>query len=163
METFQELIGQGKDLGILQMAIRAVLIFFIAYILIRISGRRSFGLQSPLDNIIVILLGSILSRAVVGVSPFIPVIGACITVVFLHRVLGWLISQKPKFSNSVQGGKILLYDHNGFHAKNMEKSLIGKEEIFRALRVNMQTEEMSLVAKIYMEQDGIISIIKREL
>jgi len=54
----------------------AAVVFILAYLLICVSGRRSFALRSPLDNIIVILLGAVFSRAVVGASPFLPAMAA---------------------------------------------------------------------------------------
>lgn len=137
MDLLYQLIGEGKELTVLQMSIRAILIFLIAYILIRVSGRRSFGLHNPLDNIIVILLGAVLSRAVVGASPFIPVICACIAVVLMHRIFGWLISTNPKLGTWAEGEKMLLYENGRFHEENMRKSLIVKEEVLRALRLSL--------------------------
>jgi len=52
MNLLIQIFGEGKDLNALQMSSRGIVIFFIALILIRISGRRSFGVRTPLDNII---------------------------------------------------------------------------------------------------------------
>lgn len=56
MTILEDLWGSGESLNVLQMSCRGVATFLIALLLIRISGRRSFGIRSPLDNIIVILL-----------------------------------------------------------------------------------------------------------
>src|SRR5688500_14278019 len=101
MNTIYEIFGQGKDLTVLQMGLRALVIFIIALIVLRIAGRRSFGMQMPIDNILVILLGAILSCAVVGASPFVPTVVAAAIIAVLHRLFaliaiyskgfGWLI------------------------------------------------------------------------
>ncbi len=69
MYILEKIWGTGTSLDTVQMGTRGIAVFIIALLLIRVSGRRSFGIRSPLDNIIVILLGAILSRAVVGASP----------------------------------------------------------------------------------------------
>jgi hypothetical protein len=66
METLIALFGEGKDLDSLQMAARPTAVFFGALVLIRISGRRSFGQRSPFDYVVAILLGATLSRVIVG-------------------------------------------------------------------------------------------------
>src|ERR1700712_2412472 len=109
MELFIKIFGEGKDLNALQMSCRGVVVFIIALLLIRISGRRSFGVRTALDNIISISLGAILSRAVVGASDFVPVIVTCFIIVFLHRFFAWMIANSKRFGRIMEGDKILLY------------------------------------------------------
>src|SRR5215831_11046179 len=78
MEWIRILFGEGKDLDCLQMSCRAVVAFFITLVLIRMAGIRTFGKKSAFDNVIIIMLGSILSRVVVGASPFIPTTLGCL-------------------------------------------------------------------------------------
>ncbi|RDC55957.1 DUF421 domain-containing protein [Pedobacter chinensis] len=162
MDNLMEIIGTGRELTELQMCIRAMIVFVVAYFLIRISGRRSFGQHGPMDNIIVILLGAILSRAVVGASPFLAVLAASILLVMLHRLLGWVVSKDSKLSEIIEGRKILLYEKDSFMEDNMARSLIGKEEVYRAMRQNLGTEDLAQVDKIFMEKNGQISIVKKK-
>src|SRR6202012_3326838 len=119
MHQLIEIFGEGKDLTLLQMSARGVVAFFLALFLIRLSGRRSFGMHMPLDNIISIILGAILSRAVVGASDFVPVIGVCTVIVLLHRIVAWLVAHHKKMSRLVQGEKILLFRDGNFISENM--------------------------------------------
>src|SRR5690242_20328750 len=105
MDLISQLFGEGKELTALQMSMRGIVIFVIALLLIRISGRRSFGLSAPFDNIITILLGAVLSRAVVGASPFWPVVVCCLVIVLLHRLLGLLVSKSERFASLIEGNK----------------------------------------------------------
>ncbi|MGM9478092.1 DUF421 domain-containing protein [Pedobacter sp. GSP4] len=158
--SLEELIGTPKDIGTLAICTRAAAIFLIAYVLIRLSGRRSFGQHSPLDNIIVILLGAILSRAIVGASPFFPVVAACILIVLLHRGLGYLVSISPGFGKLAEGEKIKLYENGKFIGRNLKKSLLSEEEVMHAMRAKLFTQNLATVDKIYMERNGEITIIK---
>ncbi len=76
-------MGSGTFLTVVQMTIRSIIIFLIALILIRIAGRWSFVIGSPIDNIIVILLDTIPSRSVVG-PPFLAIM-TTFTAIFLLR------------------------------------------------------------------------------
>src|SRR4051812_14540803 len=120
MNTLISMFGEGKDLNTLQMTCRGIVIFFLAWGLIRVSGRRSFGMRTPFDNIIVILLGAILSRAVAGASPFIPTIVASTAIVLLHRFVAFLAARYDSVSNFLEGKKIPLFKDNKFLKQNMD-------------------------------------------
>lgn len=162
MEAFIEIFGSGKDLTVLQMSCRGITVFIITLLLIRISGRRSFGLRTPLDNIIVILLGAILSRAVVGVSPFLPVVVTCLLIVLLHRFLGRLLLSSERFSNFIEGEKIVLFQHGAFIEENMKRALVNPKDIMLGIRKSASTETLDKIDKIYIEPTGEITVIKKE-
>jgi uncharacterized membrane protein YcaP (DUF421 family) len=161
MELLIKIFGEGKDLDALQMSSRGVVMFFIALILIRVSGRRSFGVRSPLDNIITISLGAIMSRAVVGASNFLPVVVCCFVIVLLHRLVGWFIANSKLFGRFIEGEKILLFEDGVFKKENMKKALVCQEDLMQGVRKSALTEDMNKIEKVYMERNGEISAIKK--
>ncbi|HTD98500.1 MAG TPA: YetF domain-containing protein [Mucilaginibacter sp.] len=161
METLITLFGQGKDLNALQMSCRGIVVFIIALALIRISGRRSFGVRSPLDNIISISLGAVLSRAIVGASDFLPVIVTCFVIVLIHRLVGWLIAVSKPFGRFIEGEKILLFQDGVFLKEHMKKALVCQEDLMQGVRKSALTENMDLIQKVYMERNGEISAIRK--
>ena len=161
MELILKIFGEGKDLNALQMSSRGVVMFIIALILLRVSGRRSFGLRTPLDNIIVILLGAVMSRAVVGASAFVPVVVCCFVIVLLHRLFGWFIAHSRWFGGFVEGEKITLYDNGKFNDHNMKRALVCKEDIMQGVRKSALTENIEDISKVYIERNGEISSIKK--
>ena len=146
----------------MQMSTRAVLVFIIALILIRISGRRSFGLRMPFDNIIVVLLGAILSRIVVGASPFLPVVAACLIIALIHRLFGWLVVHYKSFRKLVEGDKILVFQKGRFIQKNLDKALACEEDIMQGIRKTVLTDNLEKIDRVYMECNGEISAIEKE-
>ena len=161
MELLIKIFGEGKDLNALQMSSRGIVMFFIALILIRISGRRSFGIRTPLDNIITISLGAIMSRAVVGASAFVPVVVCCFVIVLLHRGFGWLIVHHKGFGRLIEGDKIPLFEGGKLIKPNMERGLICEEDMMQGVRKSALTEDMSKIDKVYMERNGEVSTIKK--
>lgn len=162
MELLIKIFGEGKDLNALQMSSRGVVMFFIALILIRISGRRSFGVRTQLDNIITISLGAVMSRAIVGASDFVPVVICCLVIVLLHRLFGWLIANSKAFGRFIEGEKILLFEDGMFKKENMKKALVCQEDLMQGVRKSAMTEDMGQIEKVYMERNGEISPIKKQ-
>lgn len=161
MEFLKQVFGEGKDLSILQMSCRGVVIFIIALLLIRVSGRRSFGVRTALDNIISISLGAILSRAVVGASDFAAVVVTCFVIVSMHRMFGWFISTSKRFGKVMEGNKIKLFENGKFIHANMHRALVCEEDIMQGVRKSALTEDMDLIEKVYIERNGDISAIKK--
>lgn len=162
MEILFKLFGEGKDLDALQMSSRGVVMFIIAFLLIRISGRRSFGVRSPLDNIITISLGAVMSRAIVGASAFVPVVVCCFVIVLLHRLIGWLIAHNKAFGRFIEGEKILLFEDGVFKKENMKKALVCQEDLMQGVRKSALTEDMDNIEKVFMERNGEISAIRKK-
>lgn len=161
MDLITTLFGQGKDLNTLQMGCRGIVVFIVALILIRVSGRRSFGIRTPLDNIISISLGAVLSRAIVGASPFIPVIVTCFLVVVLHRLLGWLIARNKKVDQFLEGDKIILYENGDFIPQHLKRALVCREDVMQGVRKSALTEDLESIDKVYIERNGEITAIKK--
>jgi uncharacterized membrane protein YcaP (DUF421 family) len=160
MHTLTQKFGTGKDLSVLQMTDRALLVFIIALVLIRISGRRSFGLHTPIDNIVTIVLGAVLSRAIVGASDFLPVIASSALLVLVHRLFAYLMVHYSTFSKLITGEKMLLFKEGNFIEHNMSRAQVSEEDIMEEVRRSALTEDMSRIEKIYIERNGEITSVE---
>lgn len=161
MEWIKIIFGEGSDLNCLQMSSRAVVTFFVALVQIRIAGIRTFGKRSAFDNVIMILLGSVLSRAVVGASPYIPTVVGCFVFVLVHWVLAWLSLYNDTVGRWVKGKKELLYADGKFNEKNMRRSRISMKDMEESLRLKTQQEGFEEIKEIFIERSGDISVIKK--
>lgn len=160
MEFIETFWGEKEPLNTLQTVCRSVVIFFIALVILRVSGRRSFGVGTPLDNIVVILVGAILSRAIIGASPFVPVVAAASTIGVLHRLFSWLKVRSTMLAKITEGEKILLYKDDHFIEGNMLRALVEKEDVLQALR-EKGLPNMINVKYIFMERNGTITIVQK--
>ena len=124
MDAILLLFGQGRTLDPLQMAMRAIVVFLIALVLIRISGRRSFGQRSPFDSVVVILLGATLSRAIVGASPFIATVVASFMIVACHRLLAWACMRSRGLERLVGGVEREVFSNGAFNTRELDAALI---------------------------------------
>lgn len=161
MEQVEFFWGNKEPLNALQMSFRAIVVFFIALIILRISGRRSFGVGTPLDNIVVILLGAILSRAITGASPFLPVVAGSLMIAVLHRFFSWLKVHSPLFAKITEGEKILLFSNQQFIKVNMSRAQVTEEDIKQATREAHYTGNMYGIDKVWMERNENITFTQK--
>jgi uncharacterized membrane protein YcaP (DUF421 family) len=70
-----------------QLMMRAVVIFFATLVLLRLSGKHTFGGSAAFDIVVKTILEAVLSRAVVAASPFVGTLLAGLVLVGLHRSL----------------------------------------------------------------------------
>lgn len=159
-EFITTVFGRGRNLDILQMSCRAFVLFFVTLALIKIAGVRTFGTRSAFDNVIVIMLGAIISRAVVGVSPFFPTLAASLVLCVIHRVLGQVSVRFNTVSRLVKGQEKVLYKNGQFYKKNMERCHITMGDLMGQLRLKGNTTNLKNVREIIFERSGEISIVK---
>ena len=160
MEWIYDIFGHGKNLDTLQMSSRAILVFFIALILLRIAGVRTFGKKTAFDNVIIIMLGSVLSRAVVGASPFLPITVASLVFVIVHWLLARLSFKNKLIGKLVKGEKISLYENGKENLKNMAHAKISHDDLLEGVRVKTNASDLANVKEIFIERNGELSVIK---
>ena len=161
-DIINNLWGEGDQLNALQMSVRAFVMFLIAFIFIRLSGKRAFAKKSPFDNVIVIMLGAVLARGVVGASPFFSTVAAAAIMMIIHRILAWG-SVKNKIVNSILKGEIVpLYKDGKILWRNMEKTTISQSDLMQSLRLETQKTTLDEIEMAYLEDNGRISFIVKK-
>jgi len=159
----EDYIGTAMPLTPLQMAIRAFFVFIIALVLIRVAGIRTFGMKSAFDNIIILLLGGILSRAVYSSDSVVGIVSACLIIVLMHRFVAILSVRNDAFGKLVKGEKTLLFKHGKVINANLRSSLISHKDLDEGIRMAGHAESREAVAAAYLERNGQISVIHKEM
>jgi uncharacterized membrane protein YcaP (DUF421 family) len=162
MEVLKTIFGEGDKLNALNMSCRGIAIFLIALVMIRVSGRRSFGIRTPMDNIIVVLLGAVLSRAITGASAMLPTICAAFAIVVAHRLFAKLMIRSTRLSELSEGDKILLYKDGKFIQKNLARGLMREEDVVQGIREAANTDDLNKIKLVYLERNGEISVITKD-
>jgi uncharacterized membrane protein YcaP (DUF421 family) len=85
-ETLLGLSAKADDLILAQVAVRAFLVYGALIVFVRLGKKRFLSQATPLDAILLILIGSIASRGVSGTAPFFTSILACGWLIALHSV-----------------------------------------------------------------------------
>ncbi len=161
MQTIHELFGQGTDLNSLQMALRAIVIFFIAFMLIRFTGMRVFGIKSAFDICVTIILGAVLARVIVGASPFIPTVISSLALVVVHRIIAVISVKNQLVSHFFKGIPYSLYKEGKLNDKNLKKCSVSYGDIMEEVRISVNQNSLDNIDEIFMERTGKISVIMK--
>jgi len=143
------------------MAARAGAVFFITLVLIRASGRRSFGQHSPFDACVTVLLGAVLSRAVVGASPFWSTVAAGAALVVVHRAVALGSSRWARFDDMVNGREIVLIEDGVVDEEGMSSALVSRSNLEEAVRQQLGNAQIEAVARAVLERDGKLTVVKK--
>lgn len=164
-QFFEALLGLGtqpKDLTFLQVAIRGLIIFVTTLVMVRLSSKRSLAEKTAFDAVLVVIIGSMLARAINGSGPFFPTIGGGFILVIIHRLFGVTAYFSHVFGIVVKGKAEVLVQNGVLHRGNMLWNHISKHDLEEDMRLDAKTEDLSKIRVARVERSGDISFIKAE-
>lgn len=162
-EFFNTALGtHGDDITWWQMSIRAVIVFIVALLIVRLGNHRIFGKHTAFDIILGIIYGSVLSRAITGNSPFFPTLVAALVLVLLHRLFAIIaFNSHFGFGNWVKGKPSILIKNGEIQWDELKKNSITENDLKEAVRKSGCEADLSKINTAYLERSGDISIIQK--
>jgi len=160
---FADLIGlheNAQTISASQISARTGVVFLIALLLLRISGRRIFASNSALDMIVKFMLGATLSRAIAADAPFFTILAAATTLVLLHRALAYATYFFPALGRLVKGESSILAEGGELNKKEMRRASVSAEAVQAGVRAAANVDDLKQVATVRLEHDGAISVVK---
>jgi len=153
--------GSGEQLTPLQMAVRSFSMFFILLTLIRIGGMRIFGKKTAFDSVLVIMLGAVLARGVVGASPFISTVAGASVLVAIHKILGQLAMRYTWVDKIVKGEHHSVYKDGKMNIPNMKKSEISEDDLKESIRLEINSACLDDAKELFVEKNGHVSVVRK--
>jgi uncharacterized membrane protein YcaP (DUF421 family) len=154
--------GQAKELTMLQISLRGFIIFIAGLVMVRVGDRRSLAEKTAFDAMFIVLLGSMLSRAINGTAPFFTTIGAGVALVLIHRAFAFAAFRSHSFGKLIKGRDIALVHNGEVDWKAMKRNLVSKHDLEEDLRLDARTEDLSTIRIARLERSGDISFIPTE-
>ena len=159
------LFGPNADshtITAVQMTTRAIIVFFAVLALLRLSGPRTFGGSTAFDLVVKIMLGSLLSRAVVAASPFWGTLLAGLVFVLLHRILAWASFHSTWIDKLVKGQVYVLAEKGQANAEQLRQLNLSDKDLREGLHENGNVSDLNETEAVYLERDGSISVVKKQ-
>jgi len=158
------LIGLGlepKDLTFVQISLRGVIVFTATLVMVRLGHKRSLSRKTAFDAVLLVILASVLSRAINGSAAFFATLGGGFVLVLLHRLLAFIAYHSHWFGCLIKGEAEVIVENGEMILPIMRRNHISKHDLEEDLRLDAQKEDLSTIRVGRVERSGDISFIKR--
>jgi uncharacterized membrane protein YcaP (DUF421 family) len=147
----------------LELVLRGSIMFWFLLLIFRLILRRDIGSASITDFLFVVILGDAAQNAMIGegssVSDGMVLVS---TLVVWNYGLDVLSYRFPWINRILSARKLCLVRDGKLLRRNLRREFITVEELHEKLR-EAGFERLDQVRLMYMESDGEISVIKREV
>jgi uncharacterized membrane protein YcaP (DUF421 family) len=141
------------------MALRAVIIYVVTVLMVRLGKKRFMGRATAFDVILGIMIGSIVSRAVTGNAPFLPALAATAVLLAMHSLFSWAALRWHGFGGLIKGHDQLLIRDGEVDKPEMRKAHMSERDLWEDLR-GKSISRLDEVAEGRLERNGGLSVIK---
>jgi uncharacterized membrane protein YcaP (DUF421 family) len=157
------ILGLGvepKDLTFLQISLRGLIVFLATLIMIRFGHKRSLARKTGFDAVLMVILASVLSRAINGSAAFFATLGGGIVIVLVHRLFAFIAFHSHTFGVLIKGRPELIIDDGDLILRTMRRNHISKHDVEEDMRLSAKTKDLKDIGKGYVERSGDISFIE---
>ena len=143
--------------------LKAVVIYLVLWLLIRLSGRRTLAQLSTFDFILFLVIGGATQRALIGQDYSLINAFVVITTLIVIDVLVGLVERDSSFFRKiVRGVPTILVDDGHLLTGRMRRARVTADEILERARVLHGLETLEQIKYAILEASGEISIIPRD-
>ena len=148
----------AAPLGLSQVCARAVLVYLMGILIVRLGKSRIVSRTTSLDVIVGFILGSLLSRGITGSASLSATFASSAAIVACHWFLTWSLIDSDFLGHVIKGYAFPLVENGELKRDAMRHSHISEHDLYEGLRLN-GVEDLSRVARVYQERNGEISVI----
>ena len=108
-----------------EFVLRAVAVYVVVLLMVRLSGKRTVGQFTPFDLLVVVLLGTAVQNSLIGEDT--SLLGGLIlaaTLLGLNWSVGRLSSRSRRFDEMVEGKPVILVRHGHLFRDELARQLL---------------------------------------
>jgi len=161
---FGPLLGLGarpEDLTFVQISLRGIIVFLATLMMIRLGHKRSLARKTAFDAVLIIILASVLARAINGSAAFFATLGCGFVIVALHRLLAFIAYHSHWFGCLLKGRPEVIVEDGNLILGTMRRNHISEHDLEEDLRLDARMEDTSKVKIARVERSGDISFIEK--
>ncbi len=142
---------------------RALIVYFVLLLFVRLAGKRTLGQFTPFDIILLVVLGNAVQNSLIGKD--VSVQGGLVlaaTLIGLNWGVGWIAARSQTFQNAVEGRAIQVGRDGQIDHRALLRQSVGASDFEEAMR-RVGVEHCGEIRAAWLETDGSITIIKERI
>ena len=151
----------GLSVSPWELIIRGTAMYLFLFLIFRVVVRRRIGAVGMADILILVIIADAAQNGMAGeyrsVTEGAILIG---TIIFWNVLIDWLNYRVPALQDWLEAPPLLLVRDGRILYRNMRHEFVTEAELKSKLR-EKGVDNVTDVAKAYMESDGTVSVIKR--
>ena len=136
-----------------------LIIYLFLIVAIRLFGRRQLGQLTPIDVLVVILLGSCVETAMIhGDSSLKAGLVSATVLLLANRLLTFWFNKSKRLRHIFVSGPVLIVHNGELVQANMDKMGLTEKDVMEGIRAREETDIKNIKFGV-MEPDGTINVV----
>ena len=153
------LLGQGNWSSLLEIALRAMVLFILIIFSMRLLGRRVASQYTLFElSVVVTLAGAVGVPLQATDRGLLPPILIMLTVILLHYTMARWSVRSPRFEAVISGSVSTIIQQGEIQLDELKRAALSRERLFAMLR-RRQVQHLGQLKKVYLEPSGDLSIV----
>jgi uncharacterized membrane protein YcaP (DUF421 family) len=165
LDSVTILLGLGvepKDLTFLQICLRGGIVFMTALVMLRLGDRRALAQKTAFDTLLLVLLASVLARAINGTAAFFATLGGGFVLVLLHRLLAQCCCASHTIGRWVKGEPCVLVKDGEYERATMRRKSVSEHDVEEDMRLDASVDDIEEIEVARLERSGDLSFLKKK-
>jgi uncharacterized membrane protein YcaP (DUF421 family) len=162
--SLQNWLGIGvdpKEFTLLQLLLRALIVFITMYLMIRIAGRRFMAQKNTCDVVLAFLAASMLARDINGSAAFGVNIALGFIIAAVYRLVAWAACEFPLLGRLLKGSAIDMVVDGKVRADALRQHHVSRHDLEEDMRLTGNVGDPAVVKLARLERSGDISVERK--
>ncbi|HJQ71128.1 MAG TPA: YetF domain-containing protein [Blastocatellia bacterium] len=146
---------------LIMTALRALGVYVLVLVVIRITGKRTIGHFTAFDLLVALMLGEVVDEIIYGDVTIAQGAVAIIVIALAEYGNSWLTYWDHGFDALLEGKPTVIVEDGKLVRRGMRRERINEKDVMAELRVQ-GIDDIREVKRAIVENDGEVSVIKQE-
>ncbi|HXG65362.1 MAG TPA: YetF domain-containing protein [Blastocatellia bacterium] len=146
---------------LIMTAVRALGVFAIVLVIIRLSGKRTIGNFTAFDLLVALMLGEVVDEIIYGDVTFTQGVVALLVIALAQYGTSWLSYWQHGLDKILEGAPTVIVKDGKLQRDGMRHERMNEKDVMAELRLNA-IDDLREVKLAAVEHDGQVSVIKQD-